>query len=168
MLPPQLGPPLHVKHASSWPSINTNEARLTITPDASATVQGGQISTGEGGSVSHRRRQITEPSPLIRDGPPLCPAQLLSPSQFRCLGFSPETTGRGPQPLHWPTVPSGRQVPEFHTRARTTLAPPSRRTPPGQSTGTRQTHPRATTRPWFRCRRYAFDASSVVRFRSPS
>ena len=29
-----------------------DQARLTITPDASATTQGGQISTGEGGSVS--------------------------------------------------------------------------------------------------------------------
>src|SRR5512135_1879479 len=57
MLPPQLGPLLHVQHASSWPSFNTNETRLTITPDASATIQRGQISTGEGGSVSHRRRQ---------------------------------------------------------------------------------------------------------------
>ncbi|MGZ6576615.1 MAG: hypothetical protein ACXVHJ_37255, partial [Solirubrobacteraceae bacterium] len=44
MLPPQLGPLLHVQHTSSWPSLNTNETRLTITPDASATIQGGQIS----------------------------------------------------------------------------------------------------------------------------
>src|SRR5512135_1416979 len=57
ILPPQLGPLPHVQHASSWPSLNTNETRLTITPDASATIQGGQISTGKRGSVSHRRRQ---------------------------------------------------------------------------------------------------------------
>ena len=115
-----------------------------------------------------RSSPITGPSPLIRDGPPLCPASLLSPSQIRCLGFSLETTGRRPEPLHWPAVPSGRQVPEFRTRAQTTLAPPSCRTPPGQSTGSRQAPPGATTRPRFRCHRYAFDASSVVRFRSPS
>ena len=46
---------------------------------------------------------------------------------------------------------SGRQVPTFHARAKTTLAPPPRRTPPGQSTGTRQAHPGAPKHPRFRC-----------------
>ena len=89
MLPPQLRPPLHVKHASSWPSINTNEARLTITPDASATIPGGQISTGEGGSVSHRRRQR---------GAPLDEAstrvQAIHPSGFPLACDRPDGTGR--------------------------------------------------------------------------
>ena len=61
----------------------------------------------------------------LRSGPPLCPASLLSPSQICCLGFSLQTTSRRPRPLHWPAAPSGRQVPEFRTRARITLAPPS-------------------------------------------
>jgi len=72
-----------------------------------------------------RSSPITGPSSLLRSGPPLCPASLLSPSQICCLGFSLQTTDRRPQPLHWPAVPSGRQVPEFRTRAQTTLAPPS-------------------------------------------
>src|ERR1035438_443991 len=71
-----------------------------------------------------RSSPITGPSSLLRSGPPLCPASLLSPSQICCLGFSLQTTDRRPKPLHWPTVPSGRQVPEFRTRAQITLAPP--------------------------------------------
>ena len=46
---------------------------------------------------------------------------------------------------------SGRQVPTFHARAKTKLAPPPRRTPPGQSTGTRQAHPGTPKHPRFRC-----------------
>src|ERR1700751_5942391 len=57
-----------------------------------------------------RSSPITGPSSLLRVGPPLCPASLLSPSQICCLGFSLQTTGRGPELLHWPAVPSGRQV----------------------------------------------------------
>src|SRR5215211_75904 len=107
-------------------------------------------------------------SPLLRDGPPLCPASVLGPSQLPLLGDLPSATGRRPQPRHWPPAASGRQVPTFRTRAQTTLAPPSCRTPPGQSAGTRQAHPGATTRPRFRRRPYAFDTSTVVRSRSPS
>src|ERR1019366_9817760 len=57
MLPPQLGPPFHVNHCLLLALDLDDRARLTSTPDASATAQGGQISTGEGGSVSHRRGQ---------------------------------------------------------------------------------------------------------------
>src|SRR3954451_15552687 len=70
-----------------------------------------------------RSSPITGPSSLLRSGPPLCPASLLSPSQICCLGFSLQTTNRRPGPLHWSAARTGRQVPEFHTRARTTLAP---------------------------------------------
>src|SRR5690349_19366305 len=41
-----------------------------------------------------RSSPITGPSSLLRVGPPLCPASLLSPSQISCLGFSLQTTGR--------------------------------------------------------------------------
>ena len=116
-----------------------------------------------------RSSPITGPSPLLRDGPPLCPASLLSPSQICCLGFSLQTTGRRPEPLHWPAVPSGRQVPEFRTRARITLAPPSM---PDTHLASQQAPARLVPGqrldPGFGCRRYAFDTSSVVRFRSPS
>ena len=47
------------------------------------------------------------------------------------------------------TALSGRQVPTFRARAKTTLAPPPRRTPPGQSTGTRQAHPGTQSIPGF-------------------
>jgi hypothetical protein len=40
-----------------------------------------------------RSSPITGPSTLLRDGPPLCPASLLSPSQICCSRFSlPRTT----------------------------------------------------------------------------
>ena len=58
-----------------------------------------------------RSSPITGPSTLIRDGPPLCPASLLSPSQFRCLGFSLRTTSRRPKPLHWPASHRGDRFP---------------------------------------------------------
>ena len=54
MLPPQLRPPLHVQHASSWPSINTTEpgSRSPRTPPPpsrgvkSQPAKGGQFLTG--------------------------------------------------------------------------------------------------------------------------
>ena len=54
------------------------------------------------------------------------------PLADRPLGALPSTNDRRPQPLHWPPAGAGRQVPTFHTRARTKLAPPPCRTPPGQ------------------------------------
>jgi len=54
---------------------------------------------------------------------------------------------------HQPTRPatvSGRQVPTFHARARTRLAPPTCRTPPGQSAGSPRTCPGAQVLPRFR------------------
>jgi hypothetical protein len=107
-------------------------------------------------------------SPLLRDGPPLHPASLRSPSRIQPLEVL--APGHQPQDITAPLAsrPIGTQVHTFRTRAQTTLAPPPRRTPPGQSTGTRQAHPRAAKIPWFRCHPIPFDASSVVRFRSPS
>ena len=60
------------------------------------------------------------------------------------LGVLPSTSDRRPQPLHWPPTGAGRQVPTFHTEARTKLAPPPCRTPPGQSAGSCQAHPGPT------------------------
>jgi hypothetical protein len=107
-----------------------------------------------------RRANPDDPSPslhphyrasaLLRDGPPLCPASLLSPSRFQPLGVLAANGRRDPRSSE-PTAAAGRQVHTFRTRARTTLAPPPCRTPPGQSTGTRQAHPRAPKHPRFRC-----------------
>ena len=84
------------------------------------------------------------------------------------LGALPYTTDRGPQPLHWPPVSARRQVHTFHTRARTKLAPPPCRTPPGQSAGSRQAHPGPVLQTRFRRHLSGFDTSSVDRLRSPS
>ncbi len=84
------------------------------------------------------------------------------------LGALPSTNDRRPQPLHWPPVSAGRQVHTFHTRARTKLAPPPCRTPPGQSAGSRQAHPGPVLQTQFRRHLSGFDTSSVDRLRSPS
>src|ERR1700747_334553 len=75
-----------------------------------------------------------------------------------------------PQATTAPLAARGRrqQVPTFHTRARTKLAPPSCRTAPGQSAGTRQTDPGPSWQTRFCCHLEAFDTSSVDRLRSPS
>jgi hypothetical protein len=88
-----------------------------------------------------RSSPITEPSTLIRDGPPLCPAQLLSPSQFPLLGVlawddRPQAT---PAPLaDRPVGATGSRVPhESPDHARATFTPdtawPINRHPPGSS-----------------------------------
>src|SRR5205085_5798667 len=43
-----------------------------------------------------RSSPVTGPLSLLRSGPPLCPASLLSPSQISCLGFSLQTPSRRP------------------------------------------------------------------------
>jgi hypothetical protein len=66
-------------------------------------------------------------SPLLRDGPPLCPATGTQPlaahHRLRALPLAPGTH---------PGSVSRRQVPAFHARARTKLAPPTCRAPPGR------------------------------------
>ena len=52
MLPAQLGPALHVEHVLPLALDLDDQARLTTTPDASATIQRGQFSIGEGGQFS--------------------------------------------------------------------------------------------------------------------
>ena len=109
--------------------------------------------------VDHRPSQDDPPpslhphyraSQLPRGGPPLCHASVLSPSRFQPLEDLPSTNSRRLD-RHWPAAGARRQVPTFHTGAQTKLAPPPCRTPPGQSTGTRQAHPGAMARPRFRC-----------------
>ena len=67
------------------------------------------------------------------------------------LGALPSADDRRPEQRHWPPAGAGRQVHTFHTEARTKLAPPPCRTPPGQSAGTRQAHPGDGSLPRFRC-----------------
>jgi hypothetical protein len=51
MLPAQLGPPLHVQHASSCPRSQATRPGSTSPRTPPPPPAGGQISTGEGGSV---------------------------------------------------------------------------------------------------------------------
>src|SRR5271154_1524860 len=55
MLPPQLSPPLHVKHRLLLALDLNDRARLTPTPDASAT-------TREGSNLNRRRRVSFPPA----------------------------------------------------------------------------------------------------------
>src|SRR3954468_13120454 len=50
--------------------------------------------------------------PLLGDGPPACPASVLSPSQFPLLGVLPLADHSNTQ-----SALSGRGVPTFHTSA---------------------------------------------------
>jgi hypothetical protein len=118
----------------------------------------------------HRPPQtfVTHASQLLRDGPPLHPASLLSPSRFQPLGvLAPDNQ---PQATIAPLAgrPIGVQVHTFRTRAQAKLAPPLCRTPSGQSAGTRQTHPGTAKNPRFRRHLFPFDTSSAVYSRSPS
>jgi len=99
---------------------------------------------------------------------PCAPHHYSPPRSFCCSGFSLPQTTAGRYSRHWSPAGAGRQVPTFRTGARTELAPPSCRAPPGQSAGSRQAHPGTSCRPRFWCLLCSFDTSSVVRFRSPS
>ena len=108
-----------------------------------------------------RRRRAGDPPPslpgsypsssLLRGGPPLTGASVLSASRVRRLRLFPWHHRQGSHVL--PGTQAG-------------VMSPLRRTPPGQSTGSRQAAPRAYLRPWFWRRRCPFDVSSGIRFRS--
>jgi len=77
---------------------------------------------------------ITEASQLLRAGPPARLATVLSPSRFQPPGRLPLTT------LTRAAV-SSRAFSRSTRTQQTRLTSPLRRTPPGQSAGTRQAHP---------------------------
>jgi hypothetical protein len=58
-------------------------------------------------------------SPLLRDGPPPCPAPVLCPLQFPLLGVLPSAGRSNTRP-----APTGRGVPTFGAGACAELAPP--------------------------------------------
>src|SRR5947209_13925087 len=85
---------------------------------------------------------ITGVSQLLRAGPPAFPATVLNPSRFRPLGTLPLSTSN--------LVPvSGNAFPRSAWKQQIRLALPLCRTPPGQSTGTRQTCPGIKKTPRF-------------------
>src|SRR5271165_2152351 len=119
-------------------------------------------------TAPRRSPPITGPSALLRDGPPLCPAPVLSPSQFPLLGDLPCATDRRPEQHHWsdrPVGATGSHVPcKSLSQARATSTPDAiwavNRLPPDSSRDSKAFP--VSTSP------QSFDTSSVVRFRSPS
>ena len=86
-----------------------------------------------------RSSPITEPSPLLRAGPPLCLASVLCPLRFRPLGVLPLATGTGTPRRYHPVVgieATGSPVPcQRPRRAHATYTPDAARAarspPPG-------------------------------------
>ena len=96
-----------------------------------------------------RSTPITGASPLLRAGPPASAATVLNASGYRRQRapsrHPPSTSPTGRQAVSAPAFPRSVQEPQ------TGLAPPKRRTPPGQYSGTRQAHPGNSWPPRFRC-----------------
>ena len=121
---------------------------------------------------------MTEPSSLLRAGPPLCPASVLCTSGWSSLGVLP-LDDQGAETTHfdWPSL-SRRQVLLFHASACDELTPPLHRTPPGQPPGCLLAHgcpkdgpafiPGTMRFPGFDVIVPRFDASAVVHSRSSS
>src|SRR3954469_971745 len=84
-----------------------------------------------------RSTPTTGASSLLRVGPPAGAASVLSVSGFRRTTRSLSHT----HALQRGCAVSAPAFPRSVQEQQTGLAPPSRRTPPGQSAGTRQAHP---------------------------
>ena len=119
-----------------------------------------------------RSSPITGPSPLLREGPPLRPASLLSPSQISCLGFSLQTASRRreAEPLG---LPVADRPSRFPSSARRRIALVRRTAPCGHPPGRDPSRPppgssERDSAPISSVTGYAFDTSTVVRFRSSS
>ncbi len=114
---------------------------LRLARKAPLCSQIGQTVQREGQGL--RSRAITAPSSLLHPDPPQCAA-----SGTLAFSFRPRRT-----PV--PAVTRGataRLVPEFCARARTTLMPPLRRTPPGQERDNPPGSSQGIRSPWFWCR----------------
>src|SRR5674476_218610 len=114
---------------------------------------------------------ITGPSSLLRAGPPLCLASVLSPMQPWPPGVLPlDDQGVNIAHFDWPFV-SRRQVLLFHASACNELTPPLHRAPPGPHTGSSLAEggalshafvPGSGCSPSFDAVVIYFDASAVV------
>ena len=118
-----------------------------------------------------RSSPITGPSSLLRAGPPLCLASVLSPTWPWPHGVLPlDDQGADITHFDWPSV-SRRQILLFHARACNELTPPLHRTPPGPRAGSSLVSDSPTGAPSSRGRRaglgfdvivHIHDASAVV------
>src|SRR5664280_1883367 len=118
-----------------------------------------------------RSSPITGPSSLLRAGPPLCLASVLSPMQPWPPGVLPlGDQGANITHFDWPFV-SRRQVLLFHASACNELTPPLHRAPPGPHTGSSLAEggaaspafvPGSECSPGFDAVTKYFDASAVV------
>lgn len=77
------------------------------------------------------------------------------PLAFQTLGELPAAAGPRPAAV------SGRALPRSIREQQIKIAPPLRRAPPGQYSGTRQAHPGLSLKARFRCRFIPNDASAV-------
>ena len=107
-------------------------------------------------------------SPLPRDGPPLCPASVLSPSRISRLGFSLPRTTAG----HNRSTGRPRARDDRFARSASEPGPSSRRLHAGHHLGSKRVAPRLIPRHLvslgFDVIWISFDTSSADRFRSPS
>src|SRR5664280_1950850 len=118
-----------------------------------------------------RSGPVTGPSSLLRAGPPLCLASVLSPMRPWPPGVLPlDDQGVNITHFDWPFV-SRRQVLLFHTSACNELTPPLHRAPPGPHTGSSLAEdvalghafvPGSECSPGFDAVVIYFDASAVV------
>ena len=114
---------------------------------------------------------ITGPSSLLRAGPPLCLASVLSPTWPLATRASPSRRPGCRQHPRNRSFVSRRQILLFHARACNELTPPLHRTPPGPRAGSslapdtpeeRALVPRRDSGPGFDVVVHIFDASAVV------
>jgi len=118
-----------------------------------------------------RSSPVTGPSSLLRAGPPLCLASVLSPTWPWPPGVLPlDDQGVDITHFDWPFV-SRRQILLFHARACNELTPPLHRTPPGPRSGSspapgapsrRTLFPGQRLSPGFDVNVVLHDASAVV------
>ena len=120
-----------------------------------------RITRGRRGSLALRRRALPSPPPcrfipaLLRAGPPLCLASVLSPTWPWPPGVLPlDDQGADITHFDWPFV-SRRQILLFHARACNELTPPLHRTPPGPRAGSSLAPDTPTGAPFSRGRHAA-------------
>ena len=124
-----------------------------------------------------RSSPITGPSSLLRAGPPLCLASVLSPRRRWPPGLLPlDDHGADSTQCNQSSV-SRQQILLFHAKACNELTPPLHRTPPGPRSGSspapgapsrRTLFPGQRLSPGFDVKVVFHDASAVVHTRSSS
>ena len=129
----------HFEISNGLPGDFNSSTRLLPNPNGSRLIERTQSQM----TRPLRSTPITGASPLLRAGPPAGPATVLTPALR--TGYSLSPTRKPERAVSDPAFSRSMQKPQ------TGLASPPCRTPPGQSAGTRQTHPGIIWTPRFRC-----------------